>query len=83
MQTLRMTVLAAAAACGLAALAPGSAEAYWVAPVVVAPPPVVYVRPVQPVYVPPPRVAYAPYYRAHWVRPHYDRRGVFIPGHWA
>ena len=69
---------ATALACGVAAttLLPSAAHAYWVRPsvVVVAPPPRV-------VYVPRPRVVYVPYPHARWVRPHYDWRGVFIPGH--
>ena len=50
---------------------------YYGRPVVVAPPVVV---------VPPPPVVYAPVARrpyAVWVRPHYDRFGRFIPGHWG
>ena len=68
---------AAALACGLAAaaLTPATAQAWWARPGVwvAGPPPVVL--------VPAPRVYYAPAYH-HWVRPHYDWRGVFIPGHW-
>ncbi len=38
------------------------------------------------VVVPPPPVVYAPVVRrpyALWIRPHYDRFGRFIPGHWG
>ena len=69
---------AAAIAFGVAAatLIPSQAQAWWARPGVwvAGPPPVVI--------VPAPRVYYAPYPRHHWVRPHYDWRGVFIPGHW-
>lgn len=66
-----------------ALLTPKAAEAYWVrggygygpgwgwrAPLVVAAPPYAYV--VGPVYRPGP----------YFVRPHYNRFGYFVPGHW-
>ncbi len=71
-----MIKLLGAVALVLVATAAGSrsAEAYWVrggwgwrAPVVVVGPPVAYGPP-----------GYAPY----WVRPHYDRWGRWVPGHW-
>jgi hypothetical protein len=80
--TIRLAVPALACAVAVAALTPAAAQAWWAPPAVV----VVAPRPVLPpriVYVPGPRVVYAPYPRAHWVRPHYDWRGVFIPGHWV
>jgi hypothetical protein len=54
------------------------AHAYWTRwgwrePVVVLPRPV-------PIYGPPP--VYLGPRPAFWVRPHYDRWGHFIPGHW-
>ena len=78
LNTARLTAAALAIGGAGLALTPTAAHAYWVAPgvvVVPAPPPVVY--------APPPRVVYAPYPYRHWVRPHYDWRGVFIPGHWG
>jgi hypothetical protein len=68
-------LLLAAVTAGTVAL-PKPAEAYWVrdgyrwvwrAPVV---------------YVPGPVVVAAPPVR-HWVPPHYNRYGYFVPGHWA
>lgn len=72
---------------GAAFLPASDAQAWWdrwgrwhpgyVGPrVVVGPPPVVVVPP--PAYAP---VVRRPY--AVWIRPHYDRFGRFIPGHWG
>ena len=52
----------------------GPAEAYWVRGGWGWRPPVVFVGP--------PAVYAAPAYGPYWVRPHYDRWGRFIPGHW-
>ncbi len=51
-------------------------------PIVVAPPPVV-VAPPPIVAVAPPPVVVAPAPYARWVRPHYDRWGRWVPGHWV
>jgi len=75
---------AVCAALAIPALAPSSAEAYWVRRccwrpgVVVVRPPVVYAPP--PVaYVGPPR----PWPYARWVPGHYNRWGRWIPPHWV
>ncbi len=71
-------------ACGLGAMAViPSARAYWVAPGVFVAPAPVLVAPPPVVVVPAPRVVYAPYPGAIWIRPHYNRWGRFIPGHWG
>ena len=87
--SFRLAVTSLAVGLGVLALTPSMANAYWVQPgvvvaappLVVAPPPPVVVVP-RPRIVPAPRVVYAPYPYAHWVRPHYNRFGRFIPGHW-
>jgi hypothetical protein len=71
---VRTICRAVALVAGLGMLGSASpAEAYWwrgrwVGPVVVVPGPAV------PVFVGPPG--------RYWVRPHYDRFGYFVPGHW-
>ena len=66
--------LGLAVAAGGASLASPAAKALVVAgPVVYGPPVVVVPRYRAPVVVVEPRV---------WVRPHYDRFGYFVPGHW-
>lgn len=87
MSAIRQLATSAALACAVAApsLLPAQAHAEWVHRWGwgwrrVAPPPVV-VLPPRIVYTPAPVVVARPY--THWVRPHYNWRGVWIPGHWA
>ena len=64
----------AASALGGALLVPSAAKAWVVAGPVYGAPVVVV-----PGYRPPPVVVVAP---RVWIRPHYDRFGYFVPGHW-
>ncbi len=81
----RVAVLSLCAAAAASALLPGKAEAWWFrGPGVVVYPPVYAVPPVYAppvVYAPPPSVLVRPGPR--WVRPYFDARGFFHPGHWA
>ena len=77
--SLQKLAAGAALACAIggAALVSHGAKAQYYAPGYAPPPP--------PVYAPPPVVVVRPrpYYYHHWVRPHYNRFGYFVPGHWV
>ncbi len=78
---VRKLTLGAALCCAVVvpALLPSTAEAWWSRGVWVEPGPVVVAPPV--VYARPPVVVARPY--AHWVPGHYNRRGFWVPAHWA
>ena len=86
-QKANLARLAALAALLGAVAFPAPAQAWWVrpawgwrAPVVFVAPPPVFVAPPAPYYAGPPVRSAGP--GAYWVRPHYNRLGAFIPGHW-